>query len=281
MEKRTRMRNACFTAWVESLEYDERYMKYLVYGREVCPKTNKQHLQGYCEFKNPVEFSTAKRILGGDETHLASRYKESTALKASDYCKKDGDFVEFGTISKPSGKRTDLDNAVEDLEHGFTIKETALNNPVVYIKYHRGLEKFRSLFIEPRERAPEVIVLFGSTGTGKSKRARELVSDYWVWTPQRGEWFDGYDGHHNVIFEEFRGKEHISYGFLLTLLDRYECPVQVKGGTTEFIASKIVITSPTHPRWWYENLPNDSIDQLLRRIDTLIDLDTDKEIHLV
>ena len=92
-----------------------------------------------------------------------------------------------------------------------------------------------------------------------------LGPDPWIWTPQRGQWFDGYEGQEDIIFEEYRGQ--LPYGMLLTLLDRYECPVQYKGGSIEFAPKRIVITSPMPPREWYDLCgPHDKIDQLLRRI---------------
>jgi len=53
---------------------------------------------------------------------------------------------------------------------------------------------------------------------------------------------------------------------MLTMLDRYECPVQVKGGMVEFCPKKIIITSPKHPKDWYEDQSDDKVNQLLRRI---------------
>lgn len=258
---RKRMRNACFTAWTDDIEYDSTYMQYLIIGREVCPETGKDHIQGYAEFVRALDFAKIKSLLGGAETHIESR--RGTAQQASEYCMKEKNFKEFGTRSK-QGKRSDLDQVVEDVQSGLTIRETAMNNPVQYIKYHRGIEKLRSLMVKPRDWVTEVTVLWGKTGTGKSRKARELVEDYWCWTPARGSWFDGYDGHENVIMEEFRGQ--LTLGFMLALLDRYECPVQVKGGTVEFCPRRVIITSPKHPRDWYEDQRSDRIDQLLRRV---------------
>lgn len=263
------MRNVCFTAWNVDIEYDKECMKYLVIGKEVCPSTGKEHLQGYCEFAKPTDFSVVKKLLG-ENTHLEPRV--STAARASDYCKKDNNFEEYGTIGK-QGKRTDLDPVVEDICDGLSIKEVAQNNPTQYIKFHKGIEKLRALYAPTRNWVTEVIVLYGLTGCGKSRLARELCTDYWVWTPQRGMWFDGYDSNEHVIMEEFRGQ--LPFGMMLSLTDRYECPVQVKGGTVEFCPKKIVITSPKHPEKWYLTEDEDRNDQLLRRITEIRKLGTE------
>ena len=92
--------------------------------------------------------------------------------------------------------------------------------------------------------------------------------------PSRGHWFDGYTGQNNVIFEEFRGQ--LPLGMLLTILDRYECPLQFKGGTTEFCALNIIFTSPCHPRQWYEKLEDeDTWAQLKRRLNFIIETETE------
>lgn len=257
---RERMRNVCFTAWNKDITFDIKYMKYLVTGEEICPDTSRVHFQGYVEFVRALDFSLVKELLG-EETHIERR--QGSALQASDYCKKDNKFKEEGTLSK-QGKRSDLDCVVEDIEKGLRIRDIALNNPIQYIKFHKGIEKLKALMINPRNWVTEVTVLYGKTGCGKSRKARELLDDYWVWTPARGKWFDGYDGHENVIMEEFRGQ--LPLGFMLTLLDRYECPVEVKGGTVEFCPKRVVITSPKHPSHWYEDQSNDKINQLLRRV---------------
>jgi hypothetical protein len=257
-----KLRNVCFTAWpedIETIEFEKR-MKYLVYGKEICPDTKKLHYQGYVEFDRPIVFGTLKKLLG-NKTHLSNR--NGTAKQAADYCKKDGDFIEHGEISQ-QGRRSDLDAVIENVNDKLSLKQIANANPVEFIKFHAGITKLKMLNIEPRNWITEVTVLWGPTGCGKSKKAREMLDEYWVWTPARDKWFDGYEGQENVIMEEFRGQ--LPFGMILSMLDRYECPVQYKGGTTEFAPKRVVITSPKHPKEWYEDSGRDKITQLLRRI---------------
>lgn len=258
-----RLRNVCFT-WNN---YDDTSLDaikarddvtYAVYGFEV-GENGTPHIQGYLEFKTSVRFTTLQKVLGN--SHMEKR--RGTAKQAADYCKKDGKFEEYGTLSS-QGKRTDLYEVAEMVNAGSSIRDVALTYPVEYIRFHKGIEKYKAITIEPRNEVPNVIVLYGSSGMGKSRQAREYVPGAYVHHPQQGMWFDGYEGQTSVIFEEFRGQ--LPFGMLLSLLDRYDCKVQFKGGMIEFCATKIVITSPVHPREWYSLEGNDKINQLLRRI---------------
>lgn len=239
---------------------------YLVYGKEIS-STGTPHLQGYVEFSTNKKFVTITKKL--PRAHLEAR--KGTAKQASDYCKKeDPNYIEIGTISN-QGKRTDIEGATEMIINGSKMRDVALASPSVYVKFHRGLHAFKAITLLPRNTQPTITVLYGKTGTGKSKLAREMVEDPYVWGPEQGHWFDGYEGQTEVILEEFRGQ--LTFGMLLRLLDRYDCKVQYKGGMIEFVATSIIITSPTHPRDWYETIGDDKIDQLMRRISEIKMLD--------
>ena len=241
---------------------------YIIFGFEV-GDSGTPHLQGYVEFKNSTSLSSLKKMI--KRAHLERR--QGSPTQAADYCKKDGNFWEDGEISQ-QGKRTDLLRLVEIIEDGNSAKDVAKLEPVSFIKFHSGIQKLILLNVKKRNYIPNVFVFWGKSGCGKSFSARKEFQDedYYVWTPARGEWFDGYSGEENVIFEEFRGQ--LTFGFLLTLLDRYECPIQFKGGSTEFLGKRIILTSPTHPKFWYVNKDDDSINQLLRRINVIKEFDT-------
>lgn len=266
----SRARNWTFTLYnyddnsLDALKSESR-LTYLIAGKEVCPTTSRKHLQGYCQFNNKIAFSAMSVLIPG--AHL----EPAIASDASNYnyCSKEGDlFCEVGTRKK-QGKRNDIHSACAMIDEGASMREVATLNPVVYVKYNRGLEKYKALMIEPRNKPPEVTVLYGPTGSGKSRLARQLLPSAYVWGPEQGKWFDGYEGQEECIFEEFRGQ--LSFGMLLRLLDRYDCRVETKGSTIQFVATKIVITSPVHPRDWYHMFEHseDKIDQLLRRITSI------------
>jgi len=246
---------------------------YLIAGKEIAPNTGTPHLQGYFELKTSVLGSTIKNRI--PTAHLEPRF--GTAKQAADYCKKDGDiFIEQGNISH-QGERTDLQQVVDSVVEGRPMKEIADEYPLQYVKYHKGLQALRSITIKPRNTAPTIYVLYGSSGVGKSRKARELIgnNDYYKWTPGNGQWFDGYDAHTHVIFEEYRGE--IPIGHFLDLMDEYDAKVQLKGSMMQFVATFIVITSSVHPRYWNVSggicgLENKT-KQMMRRFTHVINMD--------
>ncbi len=288
-------RNCCFTknnyddatAYIDKLKAWKR-VTYAKIGAET-GESGTAHLQGYLEFNGVVEWSTIHKKL--EQAHCEAR--RGTADQAADYCGKgsqshdewkaegkegptygtDAVVWEWGEMTQ-QGKRNDLSPACDMIKEGVPMREVAIEHPEVFVRFHKGLIALQSILIQPRNEVPDVTVLYGSTGTGKSREAREILEKPYVWHPQQSQWFDGYAGEKDVLFEEFRGQ--IPFGMLLSLLDRYDCKVQYKGGMCEFAATKIVLTSPIHPRDWYkvdELATHDKIEQLLRRINKIVDLD--------
>lgn len=71
-------------------------VSYLVFGREV-GENGTPHLQGYVEFTTRWDLRRCQRsfLMGA---HFEQR--RGTPQEASDYCKKDGDWEEVGTLSR-------------------------------------------------------------------------------------------------------------------------------------------------------------------------------------
>jgi len=266
---------------VAQVEWLRQRCTYIVWGKEV-GESGTPHLQGYAECKTPIKFDTFVKHC--HDVNVEKRMGPAKA--ASDYCKKgeqshdewkalnvngpnyglNADVFEEGMCSN-QGKRNDIETCTDMINEGKRMREVAEDNPQAFVKFHRGLQAYKTLMTPARSAPPEVIVRYGPTGSGKSLMAHHETSDAFVWKPQMGQWWDGYDGETNVILEEFRGQ--IAFEHLLDLLDRYECKVQVKGGMAQFVGSKIVICSPCPPWEWYpKNAANsrDSLAQLKRRV---------------
>jgi len=114
-------------------------VRYLVYGFEV-GESGTPHLQGFVVFKVPVRLERAKRLVGA-RCHFESA--RGTNQQASNYCKKEGEFEEFGSVPVgQGGKRTDIDEIIEWLDEFIadtgrapTEREIALAKPQALLKY--------------------------------------------------------------------------------------------------------------------------------------------------
>jgi len=113
---------------------------------------------------------------------------------------------------------------------------------------------------------PYVRWFWGATGTGKSKLAYEILGDECYTCLSTGKWFEGYDGHDNVLIDDMR-KDFLKFHELLRLLDRHAFRVECKGGSRQFRATQIIITSCYAPDTLFDT--REDIQQLLRRIDEI------------
>lgn len=241
---------------------------YFVVGKEICPTTGAPHLQGYVEWKSSKRWTTMHNIFKG-RAHWEAR--KGTAKQAADYCKKDGDFIEHGTISN-QGARNDINAAMELISNGVSEIDVFEQCPEVAMKYIKGMDRYRLLCQKRSTKGynkKDVRVYWGDTGTGKTRSAMEEFPGAFKLTAGiTGLWWDGYDGEECVVIDEFRGN-NCPLSMLLTILDGYATQVSVKGGSRILNANTIIITSNIAPDCWYENADERSKDALMRRINTI------------
>lgn len=237
--------------------------KYLICGREV-GENGTPHLQGFVNLKKTTRMGALKARLGG-RGHFEPARGDDCSNR--DYCSKGGDIlIESGEVSK-QGKRNDLHDAVCTLKQTKSLAAVAAAHPETYVKFSRGLRELLLISPEmttPRKWKTEVNVLVGPPGCGKSRYCLETAPDAY-WKP-RGKWWDGYDGHSDVILDDFYG--WLPFDDMLRLCDRYPLRVETKGGTMNFIGRRIFITSNKLPHEWY----NDEIgnkDALYRRLNSI------------
>lgn len=120
--------------------------------------------------------------------------------------------------------------------------------------------------------------LYGPTNSGKTRYATDLMEANMPgnWTICGGDMkqFLNYSGQSGVIFDDFRAG-CIRFERLLQLTDGYRAFVNVKGGYCEWLADTIVFTAPVKPEEMFVNRETnelwDHLDQLLRRIDVLLE----------
>lgn len=255
-----RFRAIDFTCFDMDMPFDEfEGIAYMVVGKETCPDTARLHWQGMAQFK---EAKSGKQVWEMFKKKGVSfrRVRNAKALRA--YCKKGGEFKEWGTF-KVQGRRTDI-QAVRDII-GSKRGMRAVVEEVDSYQAIRTAEKILQYAEPKRDWKTEVYWYWGPTGTGKTQTAiREAGPDHWI-SGAEGKWWQGYDAHENVIIDDYRC-DMFKFRWLLRLLDCTGATVENKGGSRQLLAKKIWITAPKHWREMWAGRCDEDLDQLKRRI---------------
>jgi len=269
-------------------------IEYLCYGREL-GEQGTPHLQGYVIFRAPVSLATAKSRIGSRRLHLeASR---GSPQQNATYCKKDGDFEEFGNLPQSSqGRRTDLESVfawasdfAAENRRPCTFGELALAHPVAATKYPRILEVIRARFEPPplqvgeprqwqRELADELdgnaddrtikFVVDLDGGKGKSWFVRwymtknpGIVQKFSI--SKRDDIANGIEIQTKVFFLDVpRGQmEYLNYGIMEMIKDRLVWSPKYHSATKVLLNKvHVVVFSNEHPD--YNRLTQDRYDTL-------------------
>lgn len=253
---------------------DESGVRFVVGQLEQCPDTGRRHFQCYLEFTRPSRGSALSRLLGVPSPSLRFEAARGSGDQNTDYCTKEDTRIsgpwQAGERSRGQGSRTDLSQAVATLrQHG--LKRVASDHSETFVKFHRGLRALQAELLEvPTTYERKVVkVYWGSTGTGKTRRAYERNPDLYraPAATKTGYWFDGYQGQSTVLFDDYGGDGKYPITFLLQLLDGYPMQVPIKGGFAQWIPEKIIITSNLDPAMWYNGeASNEHCDALTRRL---------------
>ncbi len=245
---------------------------YLICQQEESPTTKRKHLQGYLESKRSYgKYKALATYLNYTTIHLEER--KGSQKQAIDYCNKS----ETQTLSAQSIgipiiiKQGQKFNKVwADIQESRTQYDICDRNAGMYMRYSTGIEKMRMIHLKRfnRTKAPDVIVIIGKAGIGKTRYiydVEEFLNIYRLPNGNNGNlWFDGYDPIEQkvLLIDDFKG--WIKYQKMLQIIDRYSINVEVKGGMVPLMVEKIYITSNFEIDDWYVNIPD--LTALKRRV---------------
>lgn len=231
------------------------YVHFLCYGREICPLTGGNHLQGYVEWTSERSFSVIKKI----DPRIRWCKADGTGEQNLKYCSKDGLLWTNGAKPKHQGSRTDLNIIKDEISAGVSELEIAENHFETWVRNHKAFEKFRLLKANERREPPKVFWLWGTTGCGKTRTATTSCDTCYI--KDGTKWWDMYENQEAIVIDDFDGAW--PYRDLLRLLDRYPYRGQVKGGYVNINSPMIFITCEHPPsHFWNGN----ELSQVERRI---------------
>lgn len=131
-------------AELEAARDFRRFCSYLVFGREL-GETGTPHLQGSFSCIERRTLGWCRARLGG-RAHLELR--QGSARQASDYCKKDGDFDEYGVLPGGVGRRSDIEdyrNWLHSLDERPSELEIADNYSSLWFRYPASCDRLAHL----------------------------------------------------------------------------------------------------------------------------------------
>lgn len=145
-----RAKNWCFTLnnYTEE-EYNDIInwnTQYLVVGKEVGQEGTK-HLQGYVQLLKQVRLTSVRKM----SVRAHWEVSRGTPDQASEYCKKEKDFFENGTMVK-QGTPRNLDGMLKDVIDKKCPEEMYDQYGLVYINYKRKLEETARDVMENKRR---------------------------------------------------------------------------------------------------------------------------------
>jgi hypothetical protein len=232
-----------FHALAESLESH----RYICYGLETAETTGTPHIQGYIELTQAQRFTFLQNYFdfkrNGKLLQFHVEVANGTAEDNKKYCKKDGDFYEFGEPAT-QGSRTDLREIKEAVKANpkdlpRIIDEMANNQQ--QLRYAESLQPYYFQHRSP-DIAPKVYWIYGQTGVGKTSLVYRSFTD--ICSVSDGHWpGTGYRQNECLLFDDFR-EGNIGFEQLLKIADRYPYDLQVKGGFIPLNSPYIVFTSP-------------------------------------
>lgn len=190
------------------------------------------HIQGYIELASPSKYTAVKKILNDNTAHVEPA--QGNPQQCIDYATKEdtrvseedgGWSVYYGDEPDGQGARTDLKAFIADIVKGDNDKQLIQTHTTCYAKYSRLLVSVRAAFAEPRNSAPKVKVYWGPTGSGKSASAHLELPGAYI-KAAGNKWWCGYQTGNNIILDDFVDTWW-DIGYMLTLLDRYPCKIEV------------------------------------------------------
>lgn len=241
----TQSKNWCFTDFEEKdwkkiyNETDE--IRYVCWGVEICPKTNKKHLQGWIQVDKKKRIGGIKKVCRSKKIHVeACRGSEGDNEK---YCKKDNKYETAGEYTV-QGQRTDLEILKKTLDNGGTLEDIAGQNFQAFVQYNRGFQEYKKIVdkrLRKKFRKVKVIHIHGETGAGKTRKAMEYSKNIYKIQGKGLKWWDGYDGEDTLVIDEYDNDVPITE--LLGILDGYQLRLEIKGSFTYANWETVIITS--------------------------------------
>ena len=175
--------------------------------------------------------------------------------EASDYCKKDGKYHEFGTLPdepgtkskrvRESGNKANSDKwrEISDLAKAGKLSDIDNKYPKPFVNCYRNLQAIRKDHTPKLDNLAGVcgIWIYGKSGVGKTRLVTKLYPDAYL--KRMNKWYDGYNGEDVIVLDDL-DPSHSFMGYeLKKLADRYCFLAEIKNASMYIRPKRVVVTS--------------------------------------
>jgi len=157
------------------------------------------------------------------------------------------------------------------IDNGASLEDIREHHFSLFVRYGNAIERIMMDKKGRRDWMTEVVIYWGPTGTGKSKRAwyeaRKEFGEDEVHQGPIGKWWEGYRGQSAIILDDwYPDEQECKLGYWLKLFDRYPTLIEKKGTSAQFLAKKVWITTNQNPGQFWDGQPQDKREAWERRI---------------
>lgn len=228
--------------------YGAKNWSYMIIGNEVGDEGT-PHLQGFVAYNTRVRFSTVKKQL--PRAHIEEMM--GTTHEAIEYCKKEGNWEEYGEVPPNTGRKGGSAGGKKKMERYKEAIKLARagdfdkmeeDHPDMYWNNYHTMKRIRM----DNPKLPEALQrldnewIWGEPGIGKSRAAREENPGCYI--KLHNKWWLGYQGEEVVLYDDLDRSEAQWIGaFLKTWADHYPFPAETKGDGMVIRPRRIIVTS--------------------------------------
>ncbi len=242
---------------------NEGHVLYIVYGSELGEKHDIPHLQGFVTFANRKSLAQVRAVL--PRAHWEAKSRHSTYKEAIDYCKKDGDYVEWGEppVDPAVKLKRRWTKAFEDAKVGDfeSIPKDML------IRYYHSFKRIQQDYPTiPKNNEKTCGQWYvGPTGFGKTRTAVARYPN--LYDKPLNKWWDGYRGQETVLIDDLAPAHGKWIGHLMKRwADWKSFPAEQKGTTVMIRPKRIIVTSQyTIDEVFYDPQDKCTVDAIKRR----------------
>lgn len=236
------------TEWKQNIEWlwTKNHAAYIIAGYESGPQMDTPHLQIF------VQFVTRKRLVGvrslfGNNVYATAKYQHTTYAQNVDYCKKGGNWVEFGVPPEDAAAGTQMSekwNRFINLSRTGQLGLVQSELPDMYTRYFNTMKrlegegKMDALIVDLP--TPCGVWVWGPPGTGKSTTLRNAYP--LAYRKNITKWWDGYAGEKEVIIDDI-ADYRVMLPHLKTWGDQGWFMGEMKGSSVKMRPNCIIVTS--------------------------------------